>query len=78
MLTFYVLSFGVLYLASSDFTMDLTKEQQMRIKFYANIGKSAMETLAMIRQVFWEESMSHTRVFEWHVKTHQDGKRGDR
>jgi hypothetical protein len=27
--------------------------------------KSAMETLAVIRQAFEEESMSHTWVFEW-------------
>jgi hypothetical protein len=44
--------------------MDLTKEQQVCIKFYANIGKSTAETLAMIRQVFKEESLSHTWVFE--------------
>jgi hypothetical protein len=30
--------------------------------------KRSIETLEMIRQVFGEESMSHTRVFEWQVQ----------
>jgi hypothetical protein len=35
------------------------------IKFYADLGKGATETLPVIRQVFREECMSHTWVFEW-------------
>jgi hypothetical protein len=31
-----------------------------------------METLAMIRQAFGEESTSHTRVFEWHEEQSQE------
>jgi hypothetical protein len=48
--------------------MDLTKEQQVCINVCANLGKSATETVAMIRLVFGEESMSHTWVFEWHAR----------
>jgi hypothetical protein len=48
-----------------------TKEQQACIKLCAILGKSATETPAMIRQVFEEESISHIRVFEWHVQTHK-------
>jgi hypothetical protein len=33
-------------------------------QFCANLGKSAMETLAMIRQEFRKESMSHTRMLK--------------
>jgi hypothetical protein len=31
---------------------------------FVNLGKSAMETLPMIRYAFGEESMGHTRVSE--------------
>jgi hypothetical protein len=34
----------------------------------AKLGKSATETLAMIRQAFREESTSHTWVFEGHAR----------
>jgi hypothetical protein len=36
--------------------------------FCANLGKGVKEALAMIKQVFREESMSHTWVFEWHAR----------
>jgi hypothetical protein len=35
------------------------------VKFCAHHGKNAAETLAMIRHVFGDESMSHAWVFEW-------------
>jgi hypothetical protein len=40
--------------------------------------KNATETLAMIRQAFGEENMSHTWVFEWHALFSADQKRRDR
>jgi hypothetical protein len=39
----------------------------MCIRFCAYLWISAVETLALIRQVFGEESMSCTWVFEWHA-----------
>jgi hypothetical protein len=48
--------------------MDQKKEQRVCIRFCANLRKSATETMAMIRQAFGEESMSHTLVFEWHAQ----------
>jgi hypothetical protein len=47
-------------------------------KCCADLGKSATETLAMIRQAFGEESMSHTWLFEWHARFVEDRKRRDR
>jgi hypothetical protein len=44
------------------------------MNFCANLGKSAMETLAMIRKVFGEESMSRTWAFEWHAQFRADRK----
>jgi hypothetical protein len=54
----YIHLFGVVYLASCNFVMDPTKEQRVCIKFCENLVKSAMETLAIIRQVTGEESTS--------------------
>jgi len=48
--------------------MDPRTEQRVCIKFYGNLGKSATETFAMIQKVFGGQSMSRTRVFEWHAR----------
>jgi len=44
--------------------MDQRKEQRVFIKFYANLGKSATETLKMIQQRFGDQSLSRTQVFQ--------------
>jgi hypothetical protein len=48
------------------------------MKFCANFGKSSTKTLAMIRQVFEDKSVSCMQVFEWHVQFRAVRKRGDR
>jgi hypothetical protein len=44
------------------------------MRFHDGFDKGT-DTLAMIKQAFREESMSHTWVFEWHVQTHRDRKK---
>jgi hypothetical protein len=41
-------------------------KQHVGIKFYVKLGKSATETLEMLREVFGEHSLIWTAVFEWH------------
>jgi hypothetical protein len=49
---FYVLLFGVVRIRDGS--------QRNNIKFCANLGKSATETLVMFTQAFGEESLSCT------------------
>ena len=50
------------------FTVDQREEQRVCIKFCANLGKSATETLEMIQQGFGDQSLSSTQVLEWHAR----------
>jgi hypothetical protein len=48
--------------------MDGKIEQPVCIKFCVKLGKSATETLEMLREAFGEYSLSRTAVFEWHSR----------
>jgi len=50
------------------FTMDQRKEQCVCIKFCANLGNSATETLIMIQQAFRDQSLSRAQVFQWYAR----------
>jgi hypothetical protein len=44
-------------------------KQRVRIIFYVKLGKSATETLEMLREAFGEHSLSWTAVFERHSRS---------
>ncbi|PNF32641.1 hypothetical protein B7P43_G15462, partial [Cryptotermes secundus] len=41
-------------------------EQRLDIKFFAKPGKTATETLQLLRDADGDEALSRARVFEWH------------
>jgi hypothetical protein len=41
-------------------------EQRICIEFCVKLGKSATETLEMLREAFGEHYLSQMAVFEWH------------
>jgi hypothetical protein len=44
----------------------MVNEQRVRIEFFVKLGKSATETLEILREAFGEHSLSRTAVSEWH------------
>jgi hypothetical protein len=42
--------------------------QSVCIKFCVNIGKSATESIEILREAFGEHYLSRTAVFEWHSR----------
>jgi hypothetical protein len=48
--------------------MDDKIEQRVCIKFCVKLGKSATETLGMLREDFGQHSLRWTAVFEWNSR----------
>jgi len=46
--------------------MDVRFEQQVNIKFCVKLGKTATETLQLLRDAYSNEALSQARVFGWH------------
>jgi len=42
-----------------------SKEQRVCIKFCFLLGKTAVETVTMLREAFKEEALSQARVYKW-------------
>ena len=49
--------------------MDVSKtEQRICLKFLAKLGKSPSESFEMLQKVHGDDTMSRSRVFEWHKR----------
>lgn len=46
-------------------------EQRANVKFCQKLGKSATETLQLIRQVYGEDALGRSAVFKWHQRFSQ-------
>lgn len=53
--------------------LSVQMEQRVNIKFLFKLGKSATEAYSMLQQVYGDDCLSRTRVFEW-FKRFQDGR----
>ena len=56
------------FFGDREFNCRMTIEQRIYIKFCVKLGKTATETLKMLRDVYGNSSISRTRVFEWHER----------
>jgi hypothetical protein len=48
-------------------------EQRVNVKFCVKLGKFATETYDLVKKVYGDEYLSHTRVFEW-LKMFKEGR----
>ena len=48
-----------------DFVM--TTEQQTNLEFLVRLGKSPLEALCMLEQVYKEQTLFHSTVSLWHI-----------
>ena len=46
----------------------MTTEQQTNLKFLIRLGKSPLEALCMLEQVYKEQTLSHSTVSLWHKR----------
>ena len=44
----------------------MTVEQQINLKFLVLLGKTPPEALKLLQEIYGDDTMSKTRLFEWH------------
>ena len=44
----------------------MSVKQQIKLKFLVHVGKTPTEALKLLQQVYGDDMMSRTRLFEWH------------
>jgi hypothetical protein len=60
-----IFSFGASVIVFVDFSMADLQEQRVCIKFCFRLGKTAAQTVTMLREAFKEEALSQARVYVW-------------
>lgn len=53
--------------------IDIFLEQRIVVKFHVKLGKTATETLSLLKQVYGDSCLSRSRFFEW-FKRFKDGR----
>ena len=43
-------------------------EQRANIKFYLKLGKTAAESVELMRQVYGDNSLSRAQIFRWYAR----------
>ena len=46
----------------------MNTEQRTNLKFLVRSGKTLLQALEMLKQVYGDNEMSRTRIFEWHMR----------
>ena len=59
---------SILYTSPIFYRQDMATEQRTNLNFLVRLGKSPSEALTMLQQVYGGETMSRSRVFEWHKR----------
>ena len=55
--------------SSSNFARQaMTTQQCINLQFLVWLGKPPLDALGMLQQVYGDETMSRSRVFEWHKR----------
>ena len=44
----------------------MSVEQRIKLKFLVRLGKTPTEELKLLQEVYGDDTMSRTRLFEWH------------
>ena len=44
----------------------MSVEQRINLKFLVRLGKTSTEALKLLQEVYGDDTMSRTRLFEWH------------
>jgi hypothetical protein len=60
-----------MYLSSTIIMLSVKVEKH--VKFLAKLGKSTTETYDLLMEVYGDECLSHTQLFEW-FKRFKEGK----